>query len=110
MTDPVGLFEQEVEPKKFFIDVDVQGQSYLQESGKHDGLAQARVQLHLSDRKHIYNRQKYSLFMLLSDFGGFQGAVIMIPYNIMSFYAASMLAKSLTSQLPVISTSSHKKK
>ena len=34
----------------------------------------------------------------------------MIPYNIMGFYAASMLVKSLTAQLPVISRRSDQKK
>ena len=56
MTDPVGLFEQEIEAKNFFIDTEVREQSYLQKTGKYDGLPLARVQFYLSDRKHIYNR------------------------------------------------------
>ena len=101
-TDLIGLFDEDVSPEKFFIDVSIEGQSYFVDTGKMKGVAHSWIQLYISDKKHIYERQKYSILMLVSDFGGFQGALIIIPSSFMSLYAASMLAKSLTAQLPVI--------
>ena len=57
--------------------------------------------IYLSDKKHIFERTKYSLFMLFSDFGGFLGAIIMIPQFIIGLYAPKMLAKSIAAQTPI---------
>lgn len=47
--------------------------------------------------------------MLLSDFGGFQGAIIMIPYFFMSYYSSKMLANSITAKIPARSNKIKKK-
>ena len=40
--------------------------------------------------------------ILLSDLGGFQGAIILLPSYLMSFYASRMLSRSLASQTPTV--------
>ena len=70
-TDSFGMFEENIEPENFFIDIDARAQNYIQDSDKFYGLPEARLYFHLSDKKHVYERQKYSILMLMSDFGGF---------------------------------------
>ena len=65
-------------------------------------LPQVEITIYLSSKKIIYERTKYSFFTLLSDFGGFYGAIIMIPNLFFSFYAQNMFSKSITSQTHII--------
>ena len=48
-----------------------------------------RLTLDLSDFSNNYSRSKYTVFALLGDFGGFNGAIVMLPAFLMSFYAPS---------------------
>ena len=53
------------------------------------------VRISLGNNKGIYSRTAYSALLLLGDVGGFQGAIIVIPAFIMSFYSPRMFEKSL---------------
>ena len=55
----------------------------------------ARLLIELSDSRSTYKREPYSFFALLGDFGGFNGAIIMLPALIMSFYAPRMYAAAV---------------
>lgn len=50
----------------------------------------------LSDKRFYYARSRYTLFMLLGDWGGFNAAIIMLPYYFMQFYSERMFKSSLT--------------
>lgn len=54
----------------------------------------------LSDITFNYARSKYTVFALLGDFGGFNGAIVMVPAFLMSFYAPSSFQQSLVSKTP----------
>ena len=43
-----------------------------------------------------YSRTAYTFFILLGDVGGFNGAIIIFPAFVFSFYSASMYEKSLS--------------
>lgn len=49
-------------------------------------MPRASMSIQLSDTKFKYTRQKYTIFTLLGDFGGFNGAVVMFPSVLISFY------------------------
>ena len=70
-TDPLGMFEEETEPENFFIDFEQQEQIFKLDAGDYNGLPEIRLDFFISDKKHIYERQRYSILMLVSDFGGF---------------------------------------
>ena len=59
------------------------------------------VEFILSNKKHILERQVYTLFALIGDFGGFNGAIIIFPSLFMSFYSSSLFHASLLEDLPV---------
>ena len=44
----------------------------------------------LADTRYKYERAPYTFFVLLGDFGGFQGAIIMLPGYLMSLYTSRM--------------------
>ena len=44
----------------------------------------------LADTRYKYERAPYTIFVLLGDFGGFQGAIIMLPGYLMSLYTSRM--------------------
>ena len=44
----------------------------------------------LSDQMMTAERSQYSFFTLLGDVGGFNGAIIIFPAYIMSFYSSRM--------------------
>ena len=62
----------------------------------------AELKVFLSDKRHKYERTRYSVMNLLSDYGGFQGAIVMIPSPLMSLYASGMLRRSLANQTPTV--------
>mmetsp|Transcript_19933 Transcript_19933/g.26909 ORF Transcript_19933/g.26909 Transcript_19933/m.26909 type:complete len:141 (+) Transcript_19933:751-1173(+) len=69
--------------------------------GKTNYTPNSRIDIHLSDRRNEYERSRYTLFALISDIGGFQGFLIILPSYFMAFWAAHMLRRSLASQTPV---------
>ena len=58
-------------------------------------LPQSRTQFTLSSTYHSFERQRYTVFALIGDLGGFLGAIVIIPTQLMSYYASGMLSRSL---------------
>ena len=63
--------------------------------GTNQTMPSARLLIELSDTRSTYKREPYSFFALLGDFGGFNGAIIMFPALIMSFYTPRMYAAAV---------------
>lgn len=61
------------------------------------------IQIEFSMTKKIllYEREAYTFFNLLEDFGGFTGSIIMVSSFIMSFYSERMYLKSIAQQRPL---------
>ena len=59
------------------------------------------VKLHLSENKYSSERQFYTIFTLLGDLGGFNGAIIILPAYIMSKYSERMYAADVMKEIPV---------
>jgi len=55
----------------------------------------------LDDKVIAMERQAYTLFTLIGDVGGFNGAIIIFPAFILSFYSESMFKTDLSSEVPV---------
>lgn len=51
----------------------------------------------MSERANTYERSAYTLLALLGDIGGFNGAIIILPTYLMSFYNPRMYQASLYS-------------
>ena len=49
----------------------------------------------------MYERNYYTFMTLIGDVGGFNGAIILFPAFIMSFYSSHMFSSSLYSKFPV---------
>ena len=45
-------------------------------------------------------RSKYTFLILLGDLGGFNGAIMIFPVFIMSFYSERMYKKAIAGELP----------
>ena len=56
----------------------------------------------MNNKKKIYERKAYTLMNLLGDFGGFNDAIIFLVGSVLAFYASSMFAASISSEIPVI--------
>ena len=59
------------------------------------------IRISISNRKNSLDRQVYSLLTLASDVGGFNGAIVIIPTYLMSFYSLRMFNASLLEEMPV---------
>ena len=96
----LGLLDERVEPERFLTPSQLKEKSgrKVQNSSQEvepDDLPEALIKLMMSDKRHFYERSRYTFFTLLSDFGGFKEAVMLLPVQIMSFYASKMLSKSI---------------
>ena len=69
--------------------------------GTTKALPSARIIIELSDTKNTYKREPYTFFALLGDFGGFNGAIIMFPALLMSFYTPRMYAAAVAQETPI---------
>ena len=67
------------------------------------------VRIELSDIRNSQSRSPYTVFILLGDFGGFQGAIILIPSFLMSLYSSRMFERSLASDVPLNLTKNRSK-
>ena len=63
--------------------------------GSTEPLARATLKIQLSDTRVKYSRSKYTLFILLGDFGGFNGAVLMFPAMLLSLYSQRMFTAAV---------------
>ena len=41
----------------------------------------------LSDIERVYERESYTLMMMIGDIGGFNGAIVIIPWLFMGYYS-----------------------
>ena len=98
--DYVGLrFIGESEPQVFLsIDSIVESSVPQKYTDKPTSLD---IRISLSNRKNSLERQVYSIFTLVGDVGGFNGAIVIIPTYLMSFYSLRMFNASLLEELPV---------
>ena len=61
----------------------------------------SHVQFKLSNKRNTYERQSYTLFQLLGDIGGFNGAVIIFPSIVMRSFSGMMFQHSIAKQVPI---------
>ena len=61
----------------------------------------AELNFLLSDIKRTYERKAYTFMTLISDIGGFNGAVFLFPAFLLSWYNKKMLMASLYEELPL---------
>ena len=61
----------------------------------------SHVQFKLSNKQNTYERQSYTLFQLLGDIGGFNGAVIIVPSILMRSFSGLMFQHSIAKQVPI---------
>ena len=59
------------------------------------------IEVRLSNQKFEHERSYYAFMTLISDVGGFNGAIVMLPAFIISFYAPRMFDASVLEDLPV---------
>ena len=57
---------------------------------------------------HTSERNAYTLFTLLGDVGGFNGAIIIFPTYLMSWYASRMFVSSIAADMPMKKKKKHK--
>ena len=55
----------------------------------------------LSDIEITYEREVYAVIVALSDFGGFNDGVVLLPAVLISIYSQKMYLKSLFTRLPI---------
>ena len=72
-------------------------------------LPEVEITIVLGDTMNEYSRKAYTFFTLLGDVGGFNGAIIIFPAFVFSFYSASMYAKSISDGTLVRKTDSNKR-
>ena len=60
-----------------------------------------RVDIVLYDKLYTIERKAYTVFMLISDVGGFNGAVIFSASILMSFYSERMYSAEIAKEVPV---------
>ena len=89
-----GFIRKEIEPIEF-LTVDSTARTWEQE------LTYSHVTVSLSDNKYFSERKAYSLFTLLGDVGGFNGAIIILPVFLMSRYNESMYTAAIKQEIPI---------
>ena len=56
--------------------------------------------LALSNKKYLYERSVYTLFTLIGDVGGFNGAIVIFPTFFMAIYSERMFKGSISEEIP----------
>ena len=92
--DKFGFVNQEPEPYKF-LSLD-----YFEKIDHNENTGFV-VRFFLSSRKNYIERQVYTFFTLLGDFGGFNGAIVMFPSYLMSLYSSKMFNNQILQELPI---------
>lgn len=108
LDDPIGfsLLEDNPDPVQFFFIADLEttatelseGIFYPESSFI---VPKLELSLELAATQRFAERQAYTFFTLLGDVGGFNGAIIMLPAYMMSWYSAKMFQDSLLQEIPV---------
>ena len=55
----------------------------------------------LSDRKWHHERSAYTAMTLIGDVGGFNGAMVLLPTYLMSYFSFVMYKWTITEEMPV---------
>ena len=55
----------------------------------------------LSDRKWTHERSAYTFMALIGDVGGFNGAMVLLPTYLMSYFSFIMYKWAVTEEMPV---------
>ena len=66
------------------------------------------LNIELSDIEITYEREVYAMIVGLSDFGGFNDGIILLPAILISIYSQKMYLKSLFTRLPIKRSSNSK--
>ena len=93
--DFVGLLQHEPEESSY-----LSLESLIYESGFQDDVTESLLTIQLADVHRVNSREVYSFFSLLSDFGGFTGAITLLPAIIMSMYNSRKFAAALFTVFP----------
>ena len=104
--DKLGLFKTKPEPFNF---LSLENQSSIGSAATSGAaypdsqilLPQVSLEILLSDQERTYERNSYSLMILLGDIGGFYGAVYGIFYWFISWYSYKMFEAAVSSEIPV---------
>ena len=88
--DYIGLFQSEPEPETFFSVQKIESAQTYPKPKLGFTQPKAIIEVALSDQKFEYERKVYTLMTLIGDIGGFQGAIIILPAFLLSFYAPKM--------------------
>lgn len=90
------MLKDDPEPSEFLsLNEVVEDISIAQSGNKYSDnstsfLPNVSIEIILSDKKLEHGRQAYTFFMLIGDVGGFNGAIIIFPAYLMSYYSAAM--------------------
>ena len=99
--DYIGLFQSEPEPETFFSVQTLKTPPAFPKPKFGFTQPKAIIELLLSDQKFEYERKVYTLMTLIGDIGGFQGAIIILPAFLLSFYTPKMFEAQLLSEMPI---------
>ena len=69
--------------------------------GSDKSLADIQIQFQLSKNKKSIEIHSYTFMLLLGDIGGFNGAIIIFPTYVMSWYSSRMFLASVYQEMPV---------
>ena len=109
----LGLFELEFEPWQYLTPEQMTevilpitsrnslDDGYVRYPGSNTTLPKAEVFFQLSDQHYFFERTPYTILTLIGDLGGFQGAIVLLPSFLMSFYSAKMFEASVAAKMPV---------
>ena len=92
------MFKDEPEPFEFLT---IEEQDLRSDPAYSSTFAKTKIRFRLSEIRWIYEREFYDFFTMISDVGGFQGAIIIFPAFIMSFYSERMFKSSILTQVPI---------
>ena len=98
--DWFGFNDNEPEPYTF-MQIENSFTSKAEESNMKDNIRSLNtLKIRLSEKKRTYNRNQYDIMTLLSDFGGFQDVVVIIPSLFLSVYSSRMFQINLLTEIP----------
>ena len=95
--DSVGFLKGDPDPIEF-LNVDSRSTYIITEDLY--GIPTIQVLLALSNRKYLYERSVYTLFTLIGDVGGFNGAIVILPTFLMAIYSERMFKGSISEEIP----------
>ena len=98
--DKIGFLSSE--PDVFsFLSLESVTQTVSKEDRNENYPTSYSWKIELGKNKREISRQVYTIFTLIGDFGGFNGAIIMFPAFFLSFYNSIMYNQAIEKELPV---------